>query len=151
MKTSYIKCPRCDLNFIQKREKHCAVCKQEMQALATNYTEGADNMGLCPICKVNYITDEEKYCDTCVSETELSEEELDALYGGIPSEGLGEELLDDDEDDDDADDELEMLSLDLEEEEPEEEEIESADPLDDFEDIPDDELEDDDEEEEEEI
>jgi len=107
-----------------------------MQALAINYTEESDNMGLCPICKVNYITDEEKYCSTCVGETELSEEELDALYGGITSESGPDEEGGDTEDDDDVDDDMEILSLDLEEE-PEEEEEESEDPLDDFEDFDD--------------
>jgi len=126
--TNYIKCPRCDLNFIQKRDKLCPVCKQEMQALSTNYADEGSNMGMCPICKVNYITDEENVCNTCMVESDLSEEEIDALYGGISIEG-------DPEDDnlDDEDEELEIIALDGEEEEVEEDEEEKgADPLDDF-------------------
>jgi len=113
-----------------------------MQALATNFADEGALLGLCPICKVNYITDEEKYCETCVGESDLSEEELDALYGGIPTEDETEEeqLSDDDEDEDEDDDmdDMEMLSLDLEEEEELEEDGEvSDDPLDDFEEVDD--------------
>jgi len=113
-----------------------------MQALATNFADEGALLGLCPICKVNYITDEEKYCETCVGESDLSEEELDALYGGIPADEEGEEELTDDDDDDDADDDMdddmEMLSLDLEEEDEIEEDGEvSVDPLDDFEEVDD--------------
>ena len=31
MKNVYIKCPRCELNFILKKDKLCPVCKQEMR------------------------------------------------------------------------------------------------------------------------
>lgn len=108
-KTVYIKCPRCDLNFIQKRDKLCSVCKTEMQALATNYTDDAGNMGLCPICKANYIADEETVCETCIGESELTEDEIDALYGGIEVDKDGEEITDDG-------DELEMLGMEMGEE-----------------------------------
>jgi len=107
-----------------------------MQALSTNYADEGANMGLCPICKVNYITDEENVCGTCVGESELSEEELDALYAGGNKETDPEDEITDDEDD------LEIISLEMEEEEEIEEEDDS-DPLDDF----DDSLDDDDEDE----
>ena len=32
MKVQYIKCPRCELNYIVKKDKFCEVCKQEMKA-----------------------------------------------------------------------------------------------------------------------
>ena len=151
MKSVYIRCPRCELNFILKKDRYCPVCKQEMQALATNYADDANKeLGLCPICKVNYITEEETVCSTCMNESDLTEDELDALYGGVVVEH--EEAT---EDLGDSEDELEIISLtdmsanggevdSLDEDEEEEE----ADPLDDF----DESLEytDDDEEEEEE-
>jgi len=138
-KTVYVKCPRCDLNFIQKKDKVCHVCKQEMQVLATNYVDEQNPMGLCPICKVNYIADEESVCETCSSESDLTKEELDALYGGIAVE---KEIDPEDEVTDDEE-ELEILTLDIEEEEEVIEDEEESDPLDDLDET----LDDDDEEE----
>ena len=109
MKTVYIKCPRCDLNFIIKKDRMCAVCKQELADRSTNFTEDAGSMGMCPICKINYITEDETVCETCMGESDLSEDELDALYGGV-------EMGKDDEITDDDDEELEILSMEIEEE-----------------------------------
>lgn len=127
-KNVYIKCPRCDLNFILKKDKLCPVCKQEMQALSQSGDDGA-NMGLCPICKVNYITDDETVCGTCNDESELSKEELEALYGGI---SVDKDNADPEDEITDDDDELELVTLSLEDEEMEEEEDseEERDPLD---------------------
>ena len=144
MKMTYIKCPRCELNFIQKKDKVCTVCKTEMQAL--NLLDEENKMGLCPICKVNYITEDENVCTTCVSESDLSEEELDRMYGGVEADG--EDDLD--EEDDVDEDELEILGMSVEEEEEDEEdEQETIDPLDDFDDELDDEDFDEDDEDEE--
>ena len=140
-KTVYIKCPRCDLNFIPKKDKLCHVCRQEMQALQTSTVDG-DSMGLCPICKVNYITDDETVCGTCMEESELTEEELDALYGGV---SLDKDNSDPEDDITDDEDELEIITLDMDGEDIEEEsdDEDESDPLeDDF----DESFEDDDEE-----
>ena len=148
-KNIYIRCPRCELNFILKKDKYCPVCKNEMQALSVNYTgDGVAELGLCPICKVNYITEDETVCSTCMSESDLTEDELDALYGGIVVEK--EDVKDDDIAEDDED--LEMITLgQLEgeegEEEKDEEEEHTIDPLDDFDDSLDDDEEDEDDEE----
>jgi len=110
-----------------------------MQALSTNFTEDPSGMGMCPICKVNYITDEENVCNTCIGESDLTEEEIDALYGGIVVDK--NDGVDDDDMDSDGDDDLdELVALELEgeeEEEEEENEDELGDPLDDFEDLDD--------------
>ena len=128
-KSVYIKCPRCDLNFILKKEKLCPVCKSEMAAL-TQRDDDAASLGVCPICKVNYITDDETVCGTCSDESELSKEELDALYGGI-SVDKGDNSDPEDEITDD-DDELEMVSLVLEDEDMDEDmEDDERDSLDD--------------------
>jgi len=102
-----------------------------MQSVSTNYAEDSASLGLCPICKVNYITEDENVCGTCVGESDLSEEEIDALYGNIAIERDGvdeeDEIVDDEE-------ELEILSLEMEDEMDEDMEEDSSDPLDDFED-----------------
>jgi len=145
-KNVYVKCPRCELNFILKKDKFCPVCQQEMQALSTNYTEDLTKMGLCPICKVNYITDDETACGTCVGESDLTEEELDALYGGV----ISDKETDENDEVTDDEDELELITIDMDEGEDEADlidEDEESDPLDDLDesldDVGDDEDEDD--------
>ena len=70
----YIKCPRCELNYILKKDKFCDVCKSEMKAgiLKESDLEEMDlleeGMELCPICKVNYVNPGERMCTTCQEE-----------------------------------------------------------------------------------
>lgn len=159
-KNVYVKCPRCELNFILKKDRYCQVCKQEMQALATNFADDKNKeMGLCPICKVNFVTEDETVCSTCMSETDLTEDELDTLYGGVivpTAEGhKDEETASALTDTGDEEEEMEIISIsDMGEEEEEEEDTSdeeaSADPLDDFDESFVEESEDDEEEAEEE-
>lgn len=72
MKTpEYIRCPRCELNYIHKKDKFCEVCKKEMQVGG-----GADfvdlDLDLCPICKTNYIQPDEIMCASCLAERNAS-------------------------------------------------------------------------------
>ena len=48
-KPVYVRCPRCELNYIQKKDKYCSVCKSEMEA-KKDYVDDFD-LELCPICK----------------------------------------------------------------------------------------------------
>ena len=59
-KPVYIRCPRCELNYIQKKDKYCSVCKAEMEA-KRDYVDDID-LELCPICKTNYIQPDEIVC-----------------------------------------------------------------------------------------
>lgn len=65
-KAVYIRCPRCELNYIQKKDKFCPVCKAEMQA-KRDYVDDID-LELCPICKTNYIQPDEIMCANCLKE-----------------------------------------------------------------------------------
>jgi hypothetical protein len=126
-----------------------------MQALSTNYADDQNKeLGLCPICKVNFITEDETVCSTCISESDLTEDELDALYGGVTAGDSEDETTATTPDDEitDDDEELEIISLsDIEGEGAEadenDEEEQSADPLDDFDDSLDDDEDDDEDEE----
>lgn len=71
-KVEYIRCPRCELNFIDKKDKFCTICKMEMQAKGSNIDPEAE-MGVCPICKTNYIADDEDMCAMCLKEKELAD------------------------------------------------------------------------------
>ena len=67
----YIRCPRCELNFIQRKEKFCSVCKAEMNA--ENSYDDLD-METCPICKTNFIRPDEIMCSQCAKERSLNGE-----------------------------------------------------------------------------
>lgn len=67
----YIKCPRCELNYIIKKDKFCDVCRSEMKAgiLEENeFDDFEEGLELCPMCKVNYISEGETMCSTCHEE-----------------------------------------------------------------------------------
>ena len=66
-KITYIRCPRCELNYIDKKEKFCSVCKQEMQVGGGEEFDELD-LELCPICKTNYIQPDEVMCASCIAE-----------------------------------------------------------------------------------
>lgn len=69
----YIRCPRCELNYIQKKDKFCNVCKLEMKALGSLDIEDNLDLELCPVCKVNYINPDEDMCVACAKERALEE------------------------------------------------------------------------------
>lgn len=66
-KPVYIRCPRCELNYIEKKEKLCSVCKAELSAKKDEFIGDLD-LELCPICKTNYIQPDEIMCATCLKE-----------------------------------------------------------------------------------
>ena len=58
----YIKCPRCELNYIKEGEDYCDVCKAELKLGPQLLFAGDDEddefneeRELCPVCKQNYI------------------------------------------------------------------------------------------------
>lgn len=71
-KPVYIRCPRCELNYIQKKDKYCPVCKAEMEA-KRDYVDDID-LELCPICKTNYIQPDEIMCASCLKEHHSDED-----------------------------------------------------------------------------
>lgn len=73
-KPVYIRCPRCELNYIQKKDKLCSVCKAELEA-KSDYIDDID-LELCPICKTNYIQPDEIMCASCLREHQNEDGEL---------------------------------------------------------------------------
>ena len=117
----YIKCPRCDLNYIDgEKQSYCDVCLKEMKGIKTDSDELEEEEDselateLCPICGENMMRPGEKMCEECRNKAELEEEEPD------PEEDTAwRNYLDDDMEDTDTD-----LGLDEEMEEFAEEELE---------------------------
>lgn len=91
----YIRCPRCELNYIQKKDKFCNVCKLEMKALGSLDIEDNLDLELCPICKANYINQDEDMCVACAKERALEEglindkDSEDDGWGGFMSDDDG--------------------------------------------------------------
>jgi len=122
-KVTYIRCPRCELNYITKDEKYCSVCKQEMQVGGGEVDES--ELELCPICKTNYIQPDEIMCPSCYADrlndpnydgeedaewSQYINRDEDDEMGDSDSEELGDmssvKDLGLDDDDDDLDDGL---------------------------------------------
>ena len=69
----WIKCPRCDLNYIKEGEEYCDVCKAELKkgpqlVFAIDDEDETEAMDLCPVCHQNYIKPGEKMCAKCAEE-----------------------------------------------------------------------------------
>jgi hypothetical protein len=126
----YIKCPRCELNYIDgDTQEYCDVCVAEMKGNKLKFADlddeeleeelEAEASELCPVCGVNYIKFGEKMCEACRKNSEYEEDDT-------PDPDQDDEwknYLDDDTDDlnigdDDLEEELsEELDGDDEEEE----------------------------------
>ena len=69
----YIKCPRCEFNWIPDTEQYCDICKKELHmttnvSLIGDEVDEDESLVLCPYCKVNYIEDGEEMCMQCRSD-----------------------------------------------------------------------------------
>lgn len=137
----YIKCPRCELNYILKKDKYCDVCKSEMKAGILKESdldefEFEEGMELCPICKVNYINQGERMCNTCQEEQlSLNKDDEPDWRGFVDKDDSDEDLdLLPIEEDDEIDEELEgAFAKDLDDSDFDEEDLDEDD-SDDFED-----------------
>ena len=59
----FIKCPRCELNYIREEEQYCPVCKREMKGESHN-----DPFELCSICNENPVMPGKDVCYACYKE-----------------------------------------------------------------------------------
>lgn len=138
----YIKCPRCELNYILKKDKFCDVCKSEMKAGSLRESEleefeMEEGMEICPICKVNYLSAGETMCATCQEEQGgvIKDDEPD-WRGFVESADSSDEELDLLPVEDDIDEELEgAFAQDLDEEFDEEDEEEDSEEFEDEDDF----------------
>ena len=79
----YIKCPRCELNYIDAdAQDYCDVCQKEMKGLPTgteDIEEAEEDLPteLCPICGENMIRPGEKMCEECRKKADYEETDPD--------------------------------------------------------------------------
>lgn len=59
----FIKCPRCELNYIREEEQYCSVCKREMKGEVHE-----DPFELCSICNENPVMPGKDVCLMCYKE-----------------------------------------------------------------------------------
>ena len=59
----FIKCPRCELNYIKEEEQYCSVCKREMKGESHD-----DPFELCSICNENPVMPGKDVCPICYKE-----------------------------------------------------------------------------------
>lgn len=78
MAGNFIKCPRCELNYIDKtKQTYCDVCLAELKmGPSLKFADLEDDdlseaTELCPVCKVNYIKYNESMCEDCKKEKEF--------------------------------------------------------------------------------
>ena len=153
----YVKCPRCELNFIDADEReYCEVCVKELSGEKTfsddfEAEENVEETELCPICGENYMMFGEKMCEECKKKSAY-EDEIDDEDEEKEDASWRSYLDDDDEDldlgipDSEFEDELEEEEEEEEEEEIEEEEDFEYVSADDYYDMDDDDEDDEDDE-----
>ncbi|MBE5799194.1 MAG: hypothetical protein E7321_04510 [Clostridiales bacterium] len=59
----FIKCPRCELNYIREEEQYCSVCKREMKGEVHD-----DLFEMCSICNENPVMPGKDVCTMCYKE-----------------------------------------------------------------------------------
>ena len=80
----YIKCPRCELNYIEEDKELCEVCLAERQGRHLRFADiddfdadDSEKTKLCPICGENYIYPTDKCCEDCKDKNILADDELE--------------------------------------------------------------------------
>ena len=90
----FIKCPRCELNYIREEEQFCSVCKREMRG-----EEQEELVELCSVCGENPVMPGKDVCYACYKEmNQNSDGDDDELQDHEPGDGAprGDEMeLDD--------------------------------------------------------
>lgn len=95
-KPVYIRCPRCELNYIEKKDKLCSVCKAELSAKKDELIGDLD-LELCPICKTNYIQPDEIMCATCLKEHQSEGDDISTDWEDYLNRDEEEVVYDDEE------------------------------------------------------
>lgn len=82
----YVKCPRCELNYIlDGKQEYCDVCIAEMKGNKLQFADFEDEeleaelesevMELCPVCGINNIRYGEAMCESCKKQSEYEQDD----------------------------------------------------------------------------
>ena len=81
----YVKCPRCELNYIDsEKQEYCDVCIAEIKGNKLQFADldeeeyeeidvELEQEELCPVCGINRIRAGEKMCESCKDREEYEE------------------------------------------------------------------------------
>ncbi|MBR1708732.1 MAG: hypothetical protein IJ719_07890 [Clostridia bacterium] len=72
----FIKCPRCELNYIPEDEEYCPVCKREMKG-----ERHEELVELCSICNENPVMPGRDVCIECYKE--LTQQQANSRVGSV--------------------------------------------------------------------
>ena len=97
-KPIYIRCPRCELNYIKKKDKYCDVCKRELKLIQSD--DDIADLELCSMCKINFVQNGEEVCESCKQEFGINN--MDEMDEEINN--WHKYISDDDEDDEEDED-----------------------------------------------
>ena len=70
----FIKCPRCELNYIEESEGLCKICKQDMQGESSSET-----VELCTICNERPVMPGKDICLVCYKEMSAANDAADSI------------------------------------------------------------------------
>ena len=77
----FVKCPRCELNYIREDQQYCDICKAELgigpELVFAVDSEKEVKTRLCPICKTNEIGENEDMCEKCRENLEFKDDQID--------------------------------------------------------------------------
>ncbi len=76
----YIKCPRCELNYIDaEKQEYCDVCLKELAGIDTDMEDENEEVltELCPVCGENMMRAGDKMCEECRKRVEYDEKDPD--------------------------------------------------------------------------
>lgn len=111
----YVKCPRCDLNYMLEGEQYCDVCKAQLKigpSLLFGDEDDIHEEKLCPICKNVNIPIADDMCENCRRALKYDIEPDSDL--DIENDDKWRDFLDEDEKEEisnSGENEEEMLSL----------------------------------------
>ena len=81
-----VKCPRCELNYIQENEKLCKVCLREMKG-----SQVEDEMEMCSVCNASPALPGKDVCLSCLKEmnSEGSDESIEERQTVVDESKIG--------------------------------------------------------------
>ena len=85
----FIKCPRCELNYIREEEQFCPVCKREMKGESRE-----DPFEICSICNENPVMPGKDVCLICYKEMNQQQGLRDESIAAVDSGDVSLEMED---------------------------------------------------------
>lgn len=105
----FVKCPRCEINYILEGQEYCEICANELRGIVVaEEVEDEIEAEICPRCRINFLSEGETICESCAAAIESKEK---AIIDDVePDWEAEEEPIDDETVDDDVDLSLDELA-----------------------------------------